>query len=448
MVKPAAIIAALFAFSTPLLLIGCAEEGMVETIQSVVGEKEAFEQAQTDKTSQEWNSFIEKYPNSDKIEIARRQLRIAYWKEARQSDTPEAYLDFIQNHPQSSHLDQARTNARRLLLADKGSLADLLRYLTVFPKDDNAQELRRVLEKKRFTLAKNASGPEETSLFIAQYPGTRDALSLKKKRQSDKFQMAQALGTRLAYHWFLENFPNSPEAVSARSQVSIFNPKYFPADQKTNVDNVISQMRLQSPDFRKYECWTVLSQEIKREPNIFGSRAESLRLRLISLLQTPQPTSSEGEGDIGDISLSGDSSSSQCSKPGGVLPSKKQIVLNAIGALNKLAGERRRLSSLIGNPQAVVAQAASLSQTASSFADDAEGKEEEEAALYNQGSENPDNPKETASVVARDAMRRARYALQVSQSMTDNSDSKNVINKMDSQAKLLMLIIAESEKVQ
>ncbi len=452
MVKPA-VIAAAFAFLAPVLIGGCAEEGMVETIQSVVGEKEAFEQAQADGSAREWSAFIEKYPQSDRIDEARRQWRAALWRETSRSQSPSVYLDFIANYPQNSHVHEAKEDARRLLLAGKGSSSDLSRYLNAFPDDGQAPNLRRILEKNRFVSAKESSDPEAASLFVAEYPGTREAAIIKKKSEADKYQMARSLGTRLAYHWFLNQFPDSSKAAAAKSHLSSDPPQYYPVIQGVDVGSVINQMRLKSPDFRRYECWEILSRKIRHERDLFGSRAENLRDKMRNLFQSDDSSLSNSDGESGDsgdmdgISAGENSSASPCSTAGLSVPSsRKQIVINAIGALNKLGKERARISSLVGNPQALANEAQSLSQTASSFADDAEGKEEEEDTLYGQGSENPDDPKETASEVARDAARRARYSLKILQSAAEDSDAGAAVDKMDSQAKLLMLIIAESEK--
>lgn len=433
----------------PVFLVGCAEQGMVDTFQTAMDEGSMYRQAAADNTSREWNAFLQKYPDSSRADEARSALNTAYWRETKARDVPATYLDYIQNHSDSPHVNDARGAARRLLLGGKGSVADCQRYLASFADDPDASKLRRILEKARFEAARNSSDPEDVSLFIAQYPGTKEAESLERKRDKEKFKMAEALGTRLAYHWFLHEFPRASEAKTAEKRLAESSPSYDSAAQGVKVGRLIAQMRKTFPDFRWAECWVALSKKIKNERDLFGARAEDMRVQLAAALQSRMAVASADpqDGQFDDISASGASGADSCADFAASVPkSKRKTVLNAIGGLNRLADQRRLLTSLVGDPRADVASAQSLSQTASNFANDAEGKEEEEDTLYGQGSENSDDLKETASVVARDAARRADAALQIARSLSDHPEIQDMTKKIDSQAKLLMLIIAESER--
>ena len=409
-----------------LFCAGCAEQGMVESVQGVMSERSAFQNAKASGASQDWQAFISNYPNSSRIPEANQELNAAYWREVQAQDTAGPYLAFLDAHPGHPNAGDARGRARSALLEGKGEEADYAKYLSAFPDDEQSSELRQALAKARLAATRKSGEADDIALYIASYPGTQAAASLKPKQEANEYQKAKKLGTRLAYRWFLKNFPNSANAAGAKENLEETAPTYKTAAEDPGQE--IARLREGSAAFRTFECRRILVRALARESSVFGARAESLRGELTAVFKSGAISATCSEASLA------------------VAPSEKQTALRALGALSELAGQRSRLTSLAGDPDELAASAEELSQTALAFADDAEGKEQEEDALYGRGSENPDDAKDTASVNAREAVKRAHAAAGIASSLKGHSDAQGLLKNIDAQGELLLKILAATEE--
>jgi hypothetical protein len=323
---------------------------------------------------------------------------------------------------------EARQRACKLLLDVKGEQDDYRRYLSSFWDDPQASDLRKALEKVRLDAVSKTEDAKEIAIFLAQYPGIDGVGALKAKSENDVYRKAKALGTRLAWQWFLKSYPHSQQAGDIKARLQEAAPRYFPT--KADVEGQIGQIREGSTAFRNLECRKILTAAIAREKDLFSAKAETLRSELASAYH------------------SADSVTASCSGvPLTIAPGEKETASRALGALAELANQRRALAALLGDPDDLAAKAEELSQTASSFADDAEGKEQEEEALYNRASENPDDPKDSAAENAREASRRARAAAKTAGALGGGrSEMPKLIQRMNTQAELLLKIVASVEQ--
>jgi len=410
-----------------LLLAGCAEQGMVETVQGALTDRRAFQEAKASDSSQSWQSFISQYPNSSHVQEATEKLNAAYWREAQAQDTAAAYLTFIAAHSDHPKAQAARERAGQLLLDGKGAPDDYLRYLYSYPDDGHAPELRLALEKLRLESARRSADVNEIALFLAQYPGVEGAAPLKAKAEAADYQKASALGTRLAWQWFLRNHPKSAHGDDAGAKLQETAPKYYPTDN--DLEEEIGKIRQGSPNFRNMECRSALTAALAREKDLFGAKAESLRAGLAAAFRSTNAAPAACSG----LSLR-------------VAPGNRTAMTRLLGALGELADQRKALAALMGDPEEIAAKAEALSQTSSAFADDAEGKEQEEEALYNRGSEDPDDPKDTAAENAREASRRARAAAKTAGAVGGRASLAKLVQRMDAQAELLLRIVAATEQ--
>jgi len=409
------------------LLAGCAEQGMVETVQGALTDRRAFQEAKAADNSQSWQAFISQYPNSSHAQEATEKLNAAYWREAQAQDTAAGYLAFITAHANHPQAQEARERAGKLLLEGKGEQDDYLRYLSSFPDDRHNPELRLALQKLRLESARKSDDIDKIALFLAQYPGAEGTTPLKSKVEAADYQKANALGTRLAWQWFLKNHPKSPHGDTAGARLQETAPKYYPADN--DLDEETGKLRQGSPVFRNMECRSALTAALAREKDLFGAKAESLRAGLAATFRSTNAAPAACSG----LSLR-------------VAPGNKTAMTRLLGALGELAGQRKALAALMGDPDELASKAAALSQTSSAFADDAEGKEQEEEALYNRGSENPDDPKDTAAENAREASRRARAAAKTADAVGGRASLAKLVQRMDAQAELLLKIVAATEQ--
>ncbi len=410
-----------------LLLAGCAEQGMVETVQGALTDRRAFQEAKASDNSQGWQAFISQYPNSSHAQEATEKLNAAYWREAQAQDSAAAYLAFISAHAELPQAQEARERAGKLLLEGKGEQDDYLKYLSSFPDDRHNPELRLALQKLRLESVRNSADTNEIALFLAQYPGIEGTAPLKSKVEAADYQTASALGTRLAWQWFLKKHPKSPHGDTAGARLQETAPKYDPADNELNEE--IGKLRQGSPVFRNMECRNALTAALAREKDLFSAKAESLRAGLAATFRSTNATPAACSG----LSLR-------------VAPGNKTTMTRLLGALGELADQRKSLAALMGDPDELAAKAEALSQTSSAFADDAEGKEQEEEALYNRGSENPDDPKDTAAENAREASRRARAATKTAGAVGGHASLAKLVQRMDAQAELLLRIVAATEQ--
>lgn len=161
-----------------LALAGCAEQGMVDDASSALSERHAFREAKDADTSEAWSFFLREYPSSSLRGEAQAGLQAAAWREASQTNTAQGFLAFLRAWPDHPKDGEARDRCRTLLAAGRGSEADYLQYLSDYPNDPQAEDLRQQLEQLRFSAARDASDPMQVELFLEEYPGTTDAAQL------------------------------------------------------------------------------------------------------------------------------------------------------------------------------------------------------------------------------------------------------------------------------
>ena len=114
-----------------------------------------------------------------------------------------------------------------------------------------------------------------------------------------------------------------------------------------------------------------------------------------------------------------------------------------MAGLGRLGQIRQSLGALVEEPQQVRRQAEEIAENAQRILEDAEGVELEMEALYGAEFIAPPKPGDTASKNAREAVRRARRALQVASGLSEHGEAQSLVQLIDRQSGLLVRVISD-----
>jgi len=357
---------------------------------------------------------------------------IVLWHQAEAAGDPASYLVFLKAAPANDpNAAKARGACRKLLVEDRGGEKDALDFLRLFPEDPAADGVRRALERVRFAALKGAMDPQAADLFLSAYPGTPEAQSLAADASRREFKRMEALGTRLAYRTFLKRWPDSSEAAAARARLAAFDAPPAPTGDASDLA-LLPRLRGASPSLVRLECRAALTSRLRREKDVFGAAAESLRERLFRLSKArAAPSDSCGGADA---------------PPAGP---EKAFVAGAVRALALLRQRQQAFAAVFSKPEKLASEAQDIGARAAALADESEAQDLELEALYGGMPADPKRPDDTATKNAREALRRAKRVFELSRARgagARRASAGEVLSAMDRQADLLLEIIAERER--
>ncbi|MFO8058200.1 MAG: tetratricopeptide repeat protein [bacterium] len=144
----------------------------------------AYDSAREKDTIPAYKEFLEKYPESEEADTARRRLWELEYQRARQDDTVKAYERYLSEYPDSKFYKAAE--ARLFELAyDKACEADTI---------------------------------EAYQQFLEKHPGSKYAEEVKDRMDTLRFQSAENKNTIDSYRSYLDKYPEGSHAEEARQR--------------------------------------------------------------------------------------------------------------------------------------------------------------------------------------------------------------------------------------
>lgn len=394
--------------------------------------KNAFNKAKKAGTSQAWSRFLAENPKASKAqkEEAVRLRDDTLWAETVTADNAEAYLSFIKRNRQHHAVPEAKKRLGRLLSEGKSGEDVYTEFFSIAPSAPD--EVRKGLEKVRFNGLKEARDPHAYALFMSQYPGSLYAERLGPAVRRSELKEAESIGTRLAYQFFLKRYPPpSGDADKANKKLAQLESG-APPNGTFDLDKLLPRLRRSEPILIRHECRKNLEAELKKEPNLYGARAENIRdqIRQVAASGSNPPRLCAGRGMVPDDAGRGSAS-------------------NAVRALAVLMQRQQDLSNIFTAPDKLAHDAQEIGSRSAAMSEDAETQELELEALYGSMPADPKNPDDTASKNAKEAGRRAKRAWDLTRGLSNpekKAAAAEVLRLMDRQKDLLLEIIAYYEK--
>ncbi len=402
-----------------------------------------FQKAQVENSLQGWAEFTQKYPvanhpNCDECKIAQQNYEAALasqkaqWSQVSEEDTPAAYLRFLNaNSPDNSHYAEAREKALSELEEGRGTSQDYARYLSLYPEEPAASQLRRVLSKLRYKKALDSGSSAAETLFVEEYPGTSLGKEMGRHLESAEFKNARQLDTRLAYEFFLKRFPSAPQRAEAEAALSSLPAAVRLVDDGADL-SLLPRLREASPALRGLECSSLFRTLMERAGNPYGAMAEGIRSEFFA--------GNQSSGGLPVI----------CADTKMIVPGENRVLVSsALKALARLAQREQTFSQSISNPSVTVDKAKEIGKSADILAQQAESFDLEMQAFYGYMPADPDKPSEKASKDAKEAERRAKRAFEIAslnENNFKNTGAGAVLSLMERQADLLTRIIAFYER--
>lgn len=140
----------------------------------------AFDRATDAHTIESYNYFLDRYPEAEQAEDARRRRNALAFRAAEEENTYQTYQRFFQTYPQATEASEARERYEELLFianTQTGTLDAYVRFLDAYPETP----YRSRLLKNIYQLSTAAHQPEQYARFIRRYPNnphTREAVNL------------------------------------------------------------------------------------------------------------------------------------------------------------------------------------------------------------------------------------------------------------------------------
>jgi hypothetical protein len=402
-------------------------------IMALAGCETEYSKAQKVGTSQAYNDYLSKNPDSSNRTEALQKRDEALWNETVAANTVAAYTSFIQKNRKNGHVPDARKRAHQLLAAGSGGEDEYADFLALTPAEPNADDVRQGLEKVRFNALQQASDPGAYAVFVGFYPGTPDAEKISPLIRKHDFKVAEKMGTRLAYEYFLKRYPSSQESDKARAHLNNVGSAAEQQGGDSDASRLLPRLRRSSPALIRRECQKSLEAKLRQQTNnIFASPAEELRDKLKQ------------------VAASGENPPELCANERmTLLGADRQTIANAVRALARLMERQQDLGNLFAGPEKITHDAVEIGERAASMSEDSESQELELEALYGNMPADPLHPEDTASKNAKEASKRAKHAWDLARTI-NNSDKKgsaaDVLRLMDKQTDLLLDIIADNEK--
>jgi outer membrane protein assembly factor BamD (BamD/ComL family) len=167
-----------------------------------------WEQANRLGTVQSYLQFVNKHPDSEQADDARRfiaDLRIdATWRNAEEENTIAAYETFLKKHPQTRHTEQANSMLEALRYQhakEEDSIIAYKSYLEKYADSHRSADAQARLRKLQFEEAKKQGTVAAFESFFAQYAEGADVDELRAQLPAaKKLDKALALGSEIMSH--------------------------------------------------------------------------------------------------------------------------------------------------------------------------------------------------------------------------------------------------------
>jgi outer membrane protein assembly factor BamD (BamD/ComL family) len=207
-------------------------------ITALLEERQAFEFSGEADSAEAWETYLARWPESERADVARSKLADAQareekdWSDAQATATASAWEDFVRRHPNSARSDEAaellREAAAFEAAVNDGKIA-LAVFLRAHPGGRHAQAaeklLRQAIERDEFSEAMAADEPEALHNFIEKYPRSEraaEALDRFAALQEISYQRLLAARDIDAAARYLATYPDSPHCTDLAQIVAIW----------------------------------------------------------------------------------------------------------------------------------------------------------------------------------------------------------------------------------
>jgi len=148
------------------------------------------------------------------------------WQKAAQLNTVEAYKEFLLKHPQSEFINLARKNIEQLewqYAIDINSTNEYQKFLEKYPRSEFSVQARQKIEEIYWQHAEHTNTLDAYRLFLRRYPRSSYVNTAHTAMELIAWKEAQALNDRSAFQQYLQNFPKGKHSDGASAKLEKFD---------------------------------------------------------------------------------------------------------------------------------------------------------------------------------------------------------------------------------
>ncbi len=265
-----------------------------------------WNQAEAINTIESYEQFLQKHPNSEKADAVRvflPELRADRdWNMAKTFNTIRAYEKFLGMHPQSRYERQAK-DAQEILrfkqAKESNSIVDYETYLKHHPDASHAKDAHRRLRTLRYADARQKKTVAAFESFLAQYSSGTDVNTIRSelpalKAMEKAWKTARLNNTVNSYKGYLARYPKGCHTDEARARIQIhaLNSGFGIAEDFTEeqIETYIQRIRnehystiIQSPTEIEYYKVTGPRHTVPKKEKAVASLPPSTRVCSLNL---------------------------------------------------------------------------------------------------------------------------------------------------------------------
>jgi len=133
----------------------------------------AWEKTTETNTLIGYQDFIDQYPDSEHISIAKDRAEELYWKQVQAKDSIQAYEEYLKEYPKGKYISEAQARIEELVwegVQKSDSVESYKTYLNKYPVGQYVEDAKKSIENIAFNTAKNEDTLEVYNKFISDYP--------------------------------------------------------------------------------------------------------------------------------------------------------------------------------------------------------------------------------------------------------------------------------------
>lgn len=133
----------------------------------------AWEKTSEANTLSGYQEFIEQYPDSEYVPIAKDRVEELCWKQVQAKDSIQAYEKYVKEYSKGKYKSAAQARIEELVwedVQDSNTIDSYRSYLNKYPVGQHVTDAKENIETLAFNAAKNEDTLEAYTKFISDYP--------------------------------------------------------------------------------------------------------------------------------------------------------------------------------------------------------------------------------------------------------------------------------------
>jgi outer membrane protein assembly factor BamD (BamD/ComL family) len=234
----------------------------------------AFDEAKKKNTIMSFQSFVDKYPESELARIAIIRRDSIAFLDAKNTNSVDSIKQFINKYPKSNFISEAEISLHNLAFQNAkmiNSIESYQKYINDYPTSKHYDSVILMRDEKAFEKSNLEKSVDAYSSFIQDYPNSTLINRAIDSLHQIAFEEVKIKNTKEEYESFVRQYPNSIQVFEANENIELFQFKelinsvkldeYYSFISKCNNQNLKDSALLKLEEIKFNNVWNENSIE-------------------------------------------------------------------------------------------------------------------------------------------------------------------------------------------